>query len=82
LNYVKGNRIPFHIAYGTNDLPEVLTDSERMIALLEAENCALEHHVLAGLSHFDTNMSCADPAALWTRSVRRWISDPLSRAKT
>jgi hypothetical protein len=71
LNYVAGTRVPFHITYGTHDLPELLADNERMIELLGREDCLLEHHCLEGQSHFDTNLSCADPQSVWVRSVRR-----------
>jgi len=80
INYVRGNRTPIHIAYGSADLPEVIVDNRRMIELLQQEDCAFEHHLLDGQSHFDTSISCGDPNGVWVQSVRRWMSSTPMKA--
>jgi acetyl esterase/lipase len=76
LNYTKGNKVPIYIAYGTEDLPELVIENERMVDLLRRENCTLEHHVFDKNSHFDTNIGCADPNGPWVRTVRQWMTEP------
>jgi acetyl esterase/lipase len=82
LNFVRGNRIPFYIAYGTEDLPELIGENERMIELLRHENCALEHHVFEKNSHFDTNIGCANLNGPWVQTVRKWMASPPRAAKS
>ena len=74
LNFVKGNRTPFHIAYGAQDFPELMHDNKRMIESMQREGCTIEHHVLDRCSHFDTSIACGDPDGVWVKTVRRWLA--------
>jgi hypothetical protein len=80
LNFVKGNQVPFHIVYGTQDLPELVVDNGRMIDQMLQEGCPIEHYLLQGHSHFDTSIACGDPNGVWVQTVRRWMaSDRLGK---
>ena len=71
--HVKGNRTPLYIAYGSNDLPELMTQNQRFIEALASEPCTLLRHVLDGCDHFSSNLACGDPAGRWASTVRQWL---------
>ena len=74
LNYVGGNKVPFYVAWGTRDLPELVLENERMVKLLRSENCVVLNHVFEGNTHFDTNIGCANQHGQWARTVRQWMT--------
>jgi arylformamidase len=67
--HVKGNRSPFVITYGTEDLPELVPQAEHMIAALKSAGTAVEPLVLDGRNHFNTHEDCALADSPWTRKV-------------
>jgi arylformamidase len=73
MNYAMGNRIPFYIAWGEKDLPDVSLDNDAMAKCLSTEKGVVAQHVFAGNSHFDTNLGCANPDGPWVRTVRQWM---------
>jgi len=78
IKFVKGNRVPFHIVYGTHDLRELIDDNKQMIDRLQREGCTVEHYLLDGCSHFDTSIACGDPNGVWVQTVRRWMASERS----
>ncbi len=82
LNYAKGNKVPFYIAWGSKDTPELMIENEKMVDLLGAETCAIATDVFEGNSHFDTNIGCADPDGPWVRTVRKWMTALPIKEKT
>jgi len=80
LAFVRGNRVPFHIVYGTDDIPELIIDNQRMIEALQKEGCPVEHYLLEGHSHFDTSLSCGDRNGVWVQAVRRWLASKATGA--
>ena len=76
LDNVAGNRTPFFVAYGENDLPEVVLNNGELIAALREESCVVEGHEFAGTGHAETNVNCGDPDNLWVQTVRRWMAAP------
>ena len=76
LDQVAGNQTPFFIAYGENDLPEVVLNNGELIAALAQESCVVESHEFAGAGHSETNQNCGDPQNLWVQTVRAWMASP------
>ncbi|HEY1723028.1 MAG TPA: alpha/beta hydrolase [Magnetospirillaceae bacterium] len=74
IEFVNGNKVPFHIVHGTHDFPELLTDNKRMVEALRKEGSPVEHYVLDGHSHFDTSIACGDINGVWVQTVRRWLA--------
>ncbi|MGZ8310466.1 MAG: alpha/beta hydrolase [Allosphingosinicella sp.] len=70
LNFVSGNRTPFHIVWGEADFERVATSSAAMIEALQAEGSPVSHRVLPGASHFDTHLALSDPADPWYARLR------------
>ena len=72
-SHVAGTTLPFFIAYGSADQPELIEQNERLIGLLRREACVVERYVFPGADHFDTNLACRDPDGVWVRAVRRLV---------
>ncbi|MCE2483059.1 MAG: alpha/beta hydrolase [Alphaproteobacteria bacterium] len=72
--HTRGNKVPFFLAWGAEDLPELPAHNRLMVERLRAEDCILEHHVFPGFSHFDTHRACAEEDSLWVRKARDWLA--------
>lgn len=70
LNFVVGNRTPFHIVWGENDFERVANSGAAMTRALKAEHCPVTQRILAGASHFDTHLALSDPADPWYAQLR------------
>lgn len=70
LEFVAGNRVPFHVVWGEHDLRHVVTSSRAMVQALEREGSPVTHTVLAGASHFDSHLALANPADPWYARLR------------
>lgn len=70
-SHVEGNRVPFFLAHGSNDLPDLMEQNRRLRALLEKQPCATEHLVLEGMDHFTAHLDCARAEGPWVRTVRK-----------
>lgn len=82
IDHVTGNTTPFLLAYGSDDLPELIVHNKQMIELLSDQPCVFEHHEFAGFTHFDTSQRCQDPDFLWVRKAREWMVETPSLAAT
>ena len=67
--HVKGNRTPFTITHGSEDLPELIPQAMQMIAALKSAGTLVESLVLAGRNHFDTHEDCARVDSPWMRKL-------------
>jgi acetyl esterase/lipase len=65
INFVAGNRIPFHIVWGEDDFERVSRSSAAAVEAMKAEGSPVTCRIIAGASHFDTHMALADPADPW-----------------
>ena len=82
IDHVTGNTTPFLLAYGSDDLPELIVHNKRMIELLSEQPCVFEHHEFAGFTHFDTSQRCRDPDFEWVGKVREWMVETPSLVAT
>ena len=73
--HVTGNRTPFTITYGTEDLPELVPQAMQMIAALKSSGSSVESLVLEGRNHFNTHEDCALPGGPWMRRVSALLRD-------
>ena len=73
--HTSGNKVPFFLAWGSEDLPELPAHNRLMVERLRAEDCILEHHVFPGFSHFDTHRACAEEDSPWVRKARDWLAN-------
>jgi arylformamidase len=69
ISHVDGNRVPFTIAYGTEDLPELVPQAQHMIAALRNAGTPVEPLVLEGRNHFNTHEDCTRVDGPWVRKV-------------
>jgi len=76
--HVKGNRTPFIITYGTQDLPELVPQAKQMIAALKRAGTSVESLVLDGCNHFNTHEDCALADRPWMRKVSTLLREGLS----
>ena len=67
--HVKGNRTPFAITYGTEDLPELVPQARQMAAALKVAGSSVELLELDGRNHFNTHEDCAMADSPWVRRV-------------
>jgi acetyl esterase/lipase len=75
--HVKGNRTPFIITYGTQDLPELVPQAVQMIRALKGAGSPVECLVLEGRDHFNTHEDCALPNGPWMRKVGMLLREGL-----
>ncbi|MSP52101.1 MAG: alpha/beta hydrolase [Alphaproteobacteria bacterium] len=71
---VRGNTVPFFLAWGDNDLPELMEHNKRMVELMSKEECVFEHHLFRGYGHFDTHRDTIKPDSPWVKKVRAWMT--------
>lgn len=72
--HVGGNRTPFYIAYGGNDLPELVPQSKSMARSLREQPGEVLVSEFAGYDHFDTSERCDREDHEWIKTVRDWMS--------
>ncbi len=72
---VKGNRTPFVVAYGTEDLPELVPQAKHMVAALRHAGTPVDELVLEGRNHFATHEECALAEGAWMRKVGVLLRD-------
>jgi acetyl esterase/lipase len=69
IRHVSGNRTPFLVAYGSNDLPELVPQASAMVQALKEQRVDVRLLKLDGCSHFDTSERCVDNGNPWLREV-------------
>ena len=73
INFVEGNRVPFHVVWGDNDLDRVLTTSAPMVEALRRAGGRVEHQVFAGYDHFMPSIDGGRRDSAWVQTVRAWM---------
>jgi acetyl esterase/lipase len=74
ISFVAGNRVPFYVVWGDNDLDYVMRTSAVMVAALRNAGSHVEHEILAGYDHFQPSFDGGRPDSQWVRTVRAWMS--------
>jgi acetyl esterase/lipase len=62
--------VPFVVAFGERDLPELVVQNRDMIEALKDAGADVKVIEFAGFNHFDTNESCGSADNEWVRNVR------------
>jgi acetyl esterase/lipase len=73
ITFVAGNRVPFYIVWGENDLEPVTRTSPMMVEALKQAAGPVEHSVFAGYDHFQPSLDGGRAESLWVRTVRAWM---------
>ena len=73
IRHVSGNRTPFLIAYGGDDLPELVPQASAMYRALKEQGNDARLLKLDGCSHFDTSERCVDDGHPWLGEVLAWL---------
>lgn len=76
LAHVKGNRTPFHVAVGTDDLAGFPQQARDLVAALRREACTVRYQEFDGYNHFMMNEQCSLPDHPWMRGVHEWLRQP------
>ncbi|MSP49837.1 MAG: alpha/beta hydrolase [Alphaproteobacteria bacterium] len=74
ITYVAGNRVPFYIVWGDQDLEHVLKTGMPMVDALKAAGSSVEHQVFPGFDHFQISIDGGNPASPWVKKVRAWMA--------
>jgi hypothetical protein len=74
ISFVAGNRVPFYIVWGENDLDVVKGTSPMMVEALKRVGGPVEHAVFAGYNHFQPSFDGGRPDSAWVRTVRTWMA--------
>jgi arylformamidase len=72
--HLGGNRVPFFIAWGERDVPELLPDNERLVRELRERGCPAGQHVSPGADHFGAHLECLRPESAWSLALRRFVA--------
>ena len=73
LAYVKA-RTPFHLSWGTDDVPGLADQGAEFAAALIAAGAVVEQQIFPGYTHWATNECGGDAAHPWTRAMLRWLA--------
>ncbi len=76
MNHVSGNTVPFFIAIGENDMPDLVRQAPAMADALRAQPGAVEIAEFDGCDHFKISVDSGDVDGLWATTVRRWMASP------
>jgi acetyl esterase/lipase len=74
LNYVTGNRVPFYIVWGDNDLEYVMRTSLRFVDALARTGVPVKHQIFPGHDHFATSLDGGRRDSAWVQTVRAWMT--------
>ena len=74
INYVAGNRVPFYIVWGDDDLEYVMRTSPQMVGKLAREPGRVEQKLLVGYDHFRPSTDGGRRDSEWVRTVRSWMA--------
>jgi arylformamidase len=73
IHYLEDNRVPFYLAYGTRDFPNIIRSNEEMFELLRKHGRNVERLALSGYDHFDTALKTGDVSNPWPKMVRKAV---------
>jgi acetyl esterase/lipase len=76
LHQVKGNKTPFFVAVGSDDLAGFVEQARAFVAALRAEDCAVRYEEFDGYDHFMMNETCSGFDHSWMKGVHAWLRDP------
>ena len=76
--YAAGNTVPFFVAWGERDAPELIPDNERMTALARKQGFLAGSYVFPGADHFGAHLACLDEAGPWIAALRTQAARPAS----
>jgi arylformamidase len=79
LEYVAGNRTPFYIAVGSEDLGGFPFQARVFAAALREAGAVAEHEEFAGYDHFMMSERCGRLGHPWMNRVHDWLRQPPSR---
>lgn len=70
INFVKNNKIPFHISWGEKDFDRIIQAAMPMINELKSGGASVSYSEISGASHFDTHLQLKDPQVHWYKKLR------------
>ncbi len=73
---VKGNRTPFFVAVGSNDLAGFLAQARQLVAAMREQQCVVRYDEFDGYNHFMMSEVCSQPDHPWMRGVHEWLRQP------
>ncbi len=74
LSFVAGNRVPFYIVWGDNDLEYVMRTSALFLEALAQAGGRVEHTAFSGYDHFQTSLDGGRRDSRWVQTVRTWMA--------
>ena len=68
-----GNETPFFVAWGGDDLEDVVSSSAALVTALRAESSTVEEYVWPRLGHFEVNEAQGNADDAWVQTARHWM---------
>lgn len=72
--FTKGNRVPFHVVWGSNDFERICRSSSALVAKLREGGSNVTESVIDGAGHFDTHLMLAQPLNPWYEHAARMLA--------
>ena len=76
ISHVAGNRVPFYMVVGDDDMPDLMRQAPVMANALKAQPGYVELAEYEGFDHFKISVDCGDADGVWATTVRLWMADP------
>ena len=76
LHLVAGNKVPFLLAIGENDMPRLIPQCDEMAAALGGEEGFVQVLKQEGYDHFQIAIHAGDVDGAWATNVSQWITSP------
>jgi arylformamidase len=73
---VSGNRTPFYVAVGSNDLAGFSEQARELVAALKRESCVTRFEEFSGYDHFMMSEVCSRADHPWMLGVQEWLRRP------
>lgn len=75
IRLVDGNRVPFLLAIGDLDFPDLVLQCHAMAGALRDQPGIVDVMEMSGEDHFQINLNCGDPNGIWVKKVKEWIEN-------
>lgn len=77
--FTEGNRVPFHVVWGSNDFERICRSSSALVAKLREGGSNVTESVVDGAGHFDTHLMLAQSLNPWYEHVARMLAGDQGR---
>lgn len=73
--FTSGNRVPFHVVWGSGDLDRINRSSSALVTRLREAGSDVTEAIIEGANHFDTHLMLGQPLNDWYTHAARMLGD-------